>query len=585
MSNSSNGIVSPYSIKRLRVRVSYFAMPRLRRSSPTLSTSPSSPTPIPAKFWRACAGISARAPVMNSKVYYFPQGHIDQAASKPRNLSSLVYARPVIPCRVSAVNFFADRNTDEVFLKILLHPVTDGSAQDFFPPAGAAEGSGGNGNGDDEKVESYAKILTRSDANNGGAFLVPRLCADLILPPLNFEEKRPGQTLSITDLHGNVWEFRHGYRGRPKRHLLTAGWSKFVDSKKLIYGDTLIFMKDSDGKIFVGLRRNMSPDEDGLDWLSAASVGMDELEKEEEEVMTEGFARNGKGRVTSASVAEAMELAAQNKPFEVIYYPSVGWEEFIVKAEDVETKMNDVLYSVGKRVKMARENYDSSQMTWFQGTVSGISVPADDQPWSSSPWRMLQVTWDDHDEILKNANSVSPWQVEILSALPSTPAAFPPTKKLRVTNREEESSLSIPRFSSPNSAMVLFKEALLSYYGKTSPAAMQGARHDVSSAPICSIFASNNSPTFMDNSLGNNIVVPRTDTILTEQPNSNSAKSGHSTTVSFQLFGHTIRLEQPAEIGDHNRDDNNRDIDNPVQQTLTCTNLLHYLDDGEYLRK
>ncbi|XP_057730134.1 auxin response factor 17-like [Arachis stenosperma] len=411
-------------------------MPRLRRSSPTLSTSPSTPTPIPAKFWRACAGISARAPVMNSRVYYFPQGHIYQPASKPRNLSSLVYSRPVIPCRVSAVNFFADPHTDEVFLRILLHPVTDASAQDFLPPAAAAECSGGNGNGDDEKVESYAKILTRSDANNGGAFLVPKLCADLIFPPLNFEEKRPGQTLSITDLHATVWELRHGYRGRPKRHLLTSGWSKFVNSKKLISGDTLIFMKDSDGKIFVGLRRNMSPDHDGLDHLLAASVGMDELEKEEqEEMMMEGFVRNEKGRMTSASVAEAMELAAQNKPFEVIYYPSVGWGEFMVKAEDVEVKMNGVLYRVGMRVKMAKENYDSSQMTWFQRTISCISVPADDQPWSNSPWRMLQVTWDDHDEILKNANSVSPWQVEILSALPSTPAAFPPTKKLRVTDR------------------------------------------------------------------------------------------------------------------------------------------------------
>ncbi|MED6131364.1 Arf17p [Stylosanthes scabra] len=519
------------------------------RGAPSTSASPSKPTPIPAKFWRACAGISAQEPpVVNSRVYYFPQGHIDQAASKPRNLSPLVYSKPVIPCRVSAVNFFADPNTDEVFLKILLHPVAVGSstAQDFLP---ATEGSGGNGNGNgnDEKVQSCAKILTRTDANLGGGFSVPRACADLIFPPLNFEDDPPVQTLRITDLHGAVWEFRHIYRGTPKRHLFTSGWSKFVDSKMLISGDSVIFMKDSDGRMFVGLRRNMSPD-DGLsdgesEWLDAI-LGMDEGE-EEEELPTKGFARNGKGRVSSASVAEAMELAAQNKAFEVVYYPSVGWGEFVVKAEDVDMTVNGIVWGVGMIVKMARENFDYSRMTWFRGIVSGVSVPAHDQPWSGSPWRMLQITWDDPAGMLKNANFVSPWQVELLSDAPSVPAALvPPTKKFRTTDGEEEA------FPIPDSAKEILKEALLSYYGKTSPAGMQGARHDVSATLTCPIFPSNNSPMSVGNSSGNNIVVPRLNTTLTE-PNVGTQKR------SFQLFGRTIQSEQPADESGA-KDDNSR---------------------------
>ncbi|MED6191729.1 Arf17p [Stylosanthes scabra] len=227
------------------------------RGAPSTSASPPRPTSIPPKFWRACAGISAQEPpVVNSRVYYFPQGHIDQAASKPRNLSHLLYSKPVIPCRVSAVNFFADPNTDEVFLKILLHPIT-GSTQDFLPIADAAEESGGNGNSDDEKVESYAKVLTRSDVSCKGGFSVPKTCAEMI-----FEGEMPQQTFSMTDLHGNAWEFRRIYSGYPKRHLFSSGWKEFVNSKMLISGDTLIFMKDSDGKVFVGIRRNMSPDED-----------------------------------------------------------------------------------------------------------------------------------------------------------------------------------------------------------------------------------------------------------------------------------------------------------------------------------
>ncbi|XP_016165232.1 auxin response factor 17-like [Arachis ipaensis] len=556
-----------------------------RRSAPS-SSLPPRPTPIPAKFWRACAGISAQAPVVNSRVYYFPQGHIDQAASQPRNLSPLVYSRPVIPCRVSAVNYFADPNTDEVFLKILLLPVTDGSAQDFLPPAVAAEGNSGNGNGDDEEVASYAKILTRSDANNGGGFSVPRSCADLVFPPLNFEEDPPVQNLRITDLHGAVWEFRHIHRGTPRRHLFTSGWSKFVNSKKIISGDTVVFMKDSDGRMFVGLRRNMSLDDDisdgGLDWCEAI-VGMDagkeeKEEKEEEEVMTEGFARNGKGRVTSTSVAEAMELAAQNKPFEVVYYPSVGWGEFVVKAEDVDAMINGIPWSVGMRVKMGRENYDSSRMDWFQGTVSGVTVPGKDQPWSGSPWRMLQITWDE-SEILKNVNPVSPWQVELLSETLLLPQIFLPTKRFRTTdgsgvfiNEMGESSSSISRFSIPDSTMGLLNQTLLSNYDTLFSASMQGARHPLFSAATYPLFPIDPSLS-IDSSFENNIVPklnvmlpklnidthkpknlsPHSKSSLTpidETPNTNSTKSG---ATSFQLFGCTIQTDQASDkIDDHN---------------------------------
>ncbi|MED6131365.1 Arf17p [Stylosanthes scabra] len=509
--------------------------------APSTSALPSKPTSIPPKFWRACAGISAQEPpIVNSRVYYFPQGHIDQAASEPQNLSPLVYSTPFIHCRVSAVNFFADPNTDEVFLKILLRPVA-GLAQDFPPIADAAEG-----NGDDEKVESYAKVLSLSDADNRGGFSVPKSCAEMIFPPLNSEDEILPQTFSMTDLHGTAWEFRHIYRGTPKRHLFTTGWKNFVDSKILISGDTLIFMKDTDGKVFVGIRRNMS---------------LDEGEKGKEEVvMSEGFARKQKGRVSSASVAKAMELAAQNKPFEVVYYPNVGWGEFVLMAEDVEVKVNDILWRVGMKVlAKIRATFDSSYTTSFYGTVSGVSVPANDQPWSGSPWRMLQITWNDTG-MLKKANFVSPWQVvELLSDAPSVPAALvPPTKKFRTTDGEEEPFLSRPTFPIPDSAKGLLKEVLLSCYGKTSPAGMQGqgARHDVSATPTCPIFPSNNSPMSVGNSSGNNIILPRLNTTLTE-PNLDTQKR------SFQLFGHTIQLEQPAADESGARDDgNNRAIDN-----------------------
>ena len=38
-------------------------------------------------------------------------------------------------------------------------------------------------------------------------------------------------------------EFRHNYQGKPLRHLFTSNWTKFVNAKNLIDGDTIIFIK------------------------------------------------------------------------------------------------------------------------------------------------------------------------------------------------------------------------------------------------------------------------------------------------------------------------------------------------------
>ncbi|KAL7263342.1 hypothetical protein ACSBR1_001503 [Camellia fascicularis] len=331
--------------------------------------------------WKACAGTSVQIPTVDSRVYYFPQGHAEQASSPPF-LSPLVSSQPLILCRVAAVLFLANSDTDEVFAKIRLLPLLRSPNPDF-------SSRGGDVDVDEEAVVSFAKILTPSDANNGGGFSVPRFCADSIFPPLNFAADPPVQTLSITDVHGVVWEFRHIYRGTPRRHLLTTGWSKFVNHKKLIAGDSVVFMRNQrSGEFFIGVRRAVRSNADfGGRWNSP--VGSVRVKTEEDGNRgKEGFSRNGKGRVSAESVAEAAELAAQGMGFDVVYYPRVGWADFVVKAETVEESLS-VFWTAGVRVKMGMETEDSSRRTWFQGTVSSATVP-DNGPWRRSPWRMLQ---------------------------------------------------------------------------------------------------------------------------------------------------------------------------------------------------
>nr|GEZ92558.1 auxin response factor 18 [Tanacetum cinerariifolium] len=61
--------------------------------------------------------------------------------------------------------------------------------------------------------------------------------------------------LEAKDVHGEIWKFRHIYRGMPRIHLLTTGWSSFVNHKKLFAGDSIVFLRTENGEIFVGIRR------------------------------------------------------------------------------------------------------------------------------------------------------------------------------------------------------------------------------------------------------------------------------------------------------------------------------------------
>ncbi|KAL9315734.1 hypothetical protein ACSQ67_016735 [Phaseolus vulgaris] len=214
---------------------------------------PPQPRRVDPKIWRACAGAAVHIPKLHSRVYYFPQGHMEHA-SPSHSLSPAYRSPPFVLCHVSSRDLLADPFSDEVFAKLLLTPLPH--------PFHHNQNDDSNSQNEDEDdrdcqngVVSFSKILTPSDANNGGGFSVPRFCADSVFPPLDFRADPPVQLLSVTDVHGVAWRFRHIYRGTPRRHLFTTGWSKFVNHKKLIAGDSVVFVKDSDGNVSVGIRR------------------------------------------------------------------------------------------------------------------------------------------------------------------------------------------------------------------------------------------------------------------------------------------------------------------------------------------
>ncbi|KAL0391698.1 UNVERIFIED_CONTAM: Auxin response factor 17 [Sesamum radiatum] len=451
---------------------------------------------VDAAIWRAVVGSSVQVPSLNSYVYYFPEGHLEHTSSSASIYNyNFALPRPFIPCQVLSIRFLSDHPSDQAFVRILLQPLQ---------PLGPRPMN----NDDDDN--------TRTDV-------------------LDFAADPPVQNLTLKDTHNNAWEFRHIYRGTPRRHLLTTGWSKFVNAKRLVAGDTVVFMKKkSTNELFVGIRR-------------ASRVGGNEGQD-------------------GGEALEAIQKAARGMAFEVVYCPKAGCPDFVVKAEKVKDALR-ICWRQGMRVRMGVETDDSSRMTWFQGTIAA-TTSAGTGPWYGSPWRMLQVTWDE-PESLQNVNRVNPWQVEYIPATPLFDPEFPPSKKLRITQNPEavpagEGDFRLPQLTRPMVGHL--NPAALSY--APFSAGMQGARPD----HICISNASSDRNLQTSNELPKNDAAPELKTVSTVlsigssysdnlshgsqssvqfrstdplgQPGpSSSSKTGAN---SFQLFGKIIQMPEPV---------------------------------------
>ncbi|CAI8614594.1 unnamed protein product [Vicia faba] len=375
---------------------------------------------VDPQLWHAVAGGMVRIPELNSKIFYFPQGHAEHAY-EPVNFPADINIPSKILCRVAAVHYRADPDTDELYAKLRLVPLHP-SDVNFDDDAVAGV--------DDNLMQSYSKTLTQSDAYRGG-FACPKNCAEIIFPPLDYSDKLPSQDIYPVDVHGKMWKFRHIYS---TRNILTTGWSDFVTNKQLDSGDSVVFVKAANSDLHIGIRR--SKNGNGL--------------KIRDRIMD-------REKVKAEDVIEAIQLGVNIQPFDVVYYPWVGTPVFFVKTSLIRTALQ-IGWGCGMRFKMAFETEDSSKINWLMGTIA--SVEAADPAWPDSLWRLLRVTWD--EPVLTNMKMVNPWQVKITSDMPSK-------KKRKLSQRPTfpiDGQLSMPTF--PNNFQTR----------ETSTACMHGARHD-----------------------------------------------------------------------------------------------------------
>ncbi|KAL3008828.1 hypothetical protein AAZX31_07G053100 [Glycine max] len=329
------------------------------------------------ELWKLCAGPLVDVPRNGDRVFYFPQGHMEQLqASTDQELNQEIphFNLPAkIFCRVVNIQLLAEQDTDEVYACIALLPESD-QTEPTNPDPNVSEAP-------KQKFHSFCKILTASDTSTHGGFSVLRKHATECLPELDMTQSTPTQELAAKDLHGFEWKFKHIYRGQPRRHLLTTGWSTFVASKRLVAGDAFVFLRGEHGQLRVGVRRlarQQSPMPSSV--ISSQSMHLGVLATASHAVMTRTM-------------------------FLVYYKPRTS--QFIVGLNKYLEAVNNK-FSLSMRFKMRFEGDDSPERR-FSGTIVGVGDVS--AGWSNSQWRSLKVQWDEPATIPR-PDRVSCWEIE-----------------------------------------------------------------------------------------------------------------------------------------------------------------------------
>ncbi|CAH8371853.1 unnamed protein product [Eruca vesicaria subsp. sativa] len=349
-----------------------------------------------SELWHACAGPLVSLPSSGSRVVYFPQGHSEQvAATTNKEVDGHIPNYPSLPpqliCQLHNVTMHADVETDEVYAQMTLQPLTPDEQKETFVPIELGIPS-------KQPSNYFCKTLTASDTSTHGGFSVPRRAAEKVFPPLDYSLQPPAQELLARDLHDVEWKFRHIFRGQPKRHLLTTGWSVFVSAKRLVAGDSVIFIRNEKNQLFLGIRRATRPQT----VVPSSVLSSDSMH--------------------IGLLAAAAHASATNSCFTVFFHPRASQSEFVIQLSKYIKAVFHTRISVGMRFRMLFETEESS-VRRYMGTITGIS-DLDSVRWPNSHWRSVKVGWDESTAGERQPR-VSLWEIEPLTTFPMYPSLFP----------------------------------------------------------------------------------------------------------------------------------------------------------------
>ncbi|XP_038882084.1 auxin response factor 3 isoform X2 [Benincasa hispida] len=367
-------------------------------SALTSSPSPSVTSSICLELWHACAGPLTSLPKKGSLVVYLPQGHFEQMQEFPATPCDLP---PHILCRVIDVQLHAEPGSDEVYAQVSLFPENEQMEHKMQEEM--------NNDSEEEDVEEgektttphmFCKTLTASDTSTHGGFSVPRRAAEDCFPPLDYNQQRPSQELVAKDLLGLKWKFRHIYRGQPRRHLLTTGWSAFVNKKRLVSGDAVLFLRGNDGELRLGIRRAAQ--------LKSGSA----------------FSNICSQQLNASSIMDVVNAISTKSSFSVYYNPRATSSQFVLPFHKFLKSINHS-FSVGMRFRLSFETEDAADRR-HTGHITGVG-DVDPIRWPGSRWRSLLVRWDDGET--NRHGRVSPWEIEPSGSVSLSSNLVPPGLK------------------------------------------------------------------------------------------------------------------------------------------------------------
>nr|PNR62228.1 hypothetical protein PHYPA_000652 [Physcomitrium patens] len=250
--------------------------------------------------------------------------------------------RPHLVCTLDNITLHADLETDEVYAQMVLIPSQDPDKETMLLPDAVVQNK--------QPTEYFCKTLTASDTSTHGGFSIPRRAAEKVFPTLD-------------------WHFRHIYRGQPRRHLLTTGWSVFVSAKRLQAGDAVLFIRDDKGQLLLGIRRA-----NRLQTMMPSSV----LSSDSMHI---------------GILAAASHAAQTSSRFTIFYNPRQSPSEFVIPLAKYQKAVYSTQVTVGMRFRMVFETEEST-VRRYMGTVTGIG-DLDPVRWPNSHWRSLKVGWDE----------------------------------------------------------------------------------------------------------------------------------------------------------------------------------------------
>ncbi|KAE8720327.1 Transcriptional factor B3 family protein / auxin-responsive factor AUX/IAA-related isoform 4 [Hibiscus syriacus] len=187
------------------------------------------------------------------------------------------------------------------------------------------------------------------------------------------------------------WRFRHIFRGQPRRHLLTSGWSAFVNKKKLVPGDAVLFLRFE-------IALSWESDKNGTSFPSLCSK-----------------------QLNHNTFADVVHAVSKKSVFSIYYNPR---------------------YVTVYTIKICDKQYSEDAIRINTGLIMGIG-DLDPVRWPSSKWRCLLVRWDDIDA--NRHGRVSPWEIEPSDSIYSSNNLLSPgLKRNRVGLPSGESELIVP---------------------------------------------------------------------------------------------------------------------------------------------